>query len=180
VTMPSPDKSIYPEGKDCSKCVHCKNIILGKCKCDVKGDIEPDVPITFPFTWGDDAKSCAKYRARPEFKEAERMVDIYLVLVQDEKGIDRIVGARMDAMAAGEMLTKSSTDENGKRIAEGHIEVWDAGAFTTDILVVLGAKGGADMDVLGVYGTRQGADRMAQRGMNDGLRIKVEEWGVLE
>jgi hypothetical protein len=178
--MPSPDKSIYPEGKDCSKCVHCYAIALGKCKCSIRGAIEPDEPLTYPPTWGEDAQDCPSYTVRPEFEEVARMVEVYIIFTRNDKGHDTVADVRLDSLSAGKSLDALTTDANGNVIAEGHIEVKEVEASLMPLRIVLGAKSGADMDVLGVYCTKEGADRAARKALDDRLRVKVEEWGVLE
>lgn len=66
--MPSPKEVIYPDGDDCSKCIHCTRIDLGKVVCDTMGRIDPELTCRWP-SWPVDETLCPLYEIRAEFKE---------------------------------------------------------------------------------------------------------------
>ncbi|WII06992.1 hypothetical protein PED39_05240 [Methanomassiliicoccales archaeon LGM-RCC1] len=70
MSMPSPKEVIYPEGDDCSKCIHCSRIELGKVICNEYGTIDPELTCRWP-KWPVTIDECPSYVKRPEFREVE-------------------------------------------------------------------------------------------------------------
>lgn len=65
--MPSPKDIIYPDGNDCSKCIHCDAVKLGKVQCNhFREEIEPDLSgphIAWPVP-----EECQHYEPRGDFQ----------------------------------------------------------------------------------------------------------------
>ena len=66
--MPSPKEVKYPDGNDCSKCIHCEKVELGKVFCGKYGTIDPDLTCGFP-SWPITVEECPLYKIRKEFME---------------------------------------------------------------------------------------------------------------